>query len=404
MQSSITVRLPFNYAANNQRGAVVWQDNLSWREGLFSDVTVGRLKGIKSTTEYGPILAVYKRLSAAGGNDWPNLSLRRIIMPASEPMGVLEKLFSSFYVVAVDTRLRTLSMVCSFTSRKSIAGSIDITVEYEVKDIRLVMRVADPLLALKKRVEQTVQDVAFDLGYPSLTSIDIRKSLLALEVEREIGIVLYNPLCGPVQWPGNIQALTSQPVIDGLVNQNQEEKNKYIVEKLAAMGITDPFLVTSVLSQSDKDFQIIVQHIQNYAQAQQNNAQSQLQLLQWLSEQNYITRADMQRLIIPLLDDMTSRSNPRGSVSSFLAGGQVTSDRQLPASTDDTSNQQTANQTTPRPTITRRRSVDNDDNPDTIPSDSQNTSHGAASQESHDDDSGPAIKQRRSVSFSDQDE
>jgi primosomal protein N' len=188
------------------------------------------------------------------------------------------------------------------------------------------------------------------------------------------------------------------------VNQNQEEKNKYIVEKLAAMGITDPFLVTSVLSQSDKDFQIIVQHIQNYAQAQQNNAQSQLQLLQWLSEQNYITRADMQRLIIPLLDDMTSRSNPRGSVSSFLAGGQVTSDRQLPASTDDTSNQQTANQTTPRPTITRRRSVDNDDNPDTIPSDSQNTSHGAASQESHDDDSGPAIKQRRSVSFSDQDE
>lgn len=382
----------------------MWQDNLSWKEGLLSDVTIGRLKRIRSTTEYGPILAVYERLSAGGGNDWSNLTLRRIIMPASEPMGVLEKLFSSSYVVAVDTRLRTLSMVCSFTNRQSIVGSIDLTVEYEVKDIRLVMRVADPLLALKKRVEQTVQDVAFDLGYPVLTSIDIRKALLALEAEREIGIVLYNPLCGPVQWPGNIQALTSQPVIDGLVNHNQEEKNKYIVDKLASMGITDPFLVTSVLSQSDKDFQIIVQHIQNYAQAQQNNAQSQLHLLQWLSEQNYITRADMQRLITPLLDDMTSRSNPRASVSSFLAGGQVSSDRQLPASTDDTPNQQTHNQPTPRPTVTKRRSVDHDDNSDTKTSDSQDTSHAAARQESRDDDNGPAIKRRRSVSFSDQDE
>lgn len=401
----------------------MWQNNVSWTEGLFSEVTVGRLGRVKATTEYDPVFAVYERIDKNNANDWYNLKLKRFLMPQGETIGTLEGLFASYYVVAVDTRLRAYSSVCTFTTRRSIVGSVDVTIEYEVKDVQLLMRVEDPLLALKKRVEQTVQDIAFDLGYPRLTSTDIRRALLALDTEREIGIVLYNPLCGAIQWPTNIQDLTASPVIDDLRNQNQDNRNAYRRKKLEEMGITDPYIVTSVLSQDDTDLQVIMQHVQSYASAQQDSLQKQLQLLEWLEERNYITRADMQRLVTPLLDQISNQTTiSRRTANSFLSSGQAATDHQLTSGSkdDDTANRKQvsadiSDDTTPsqapqtnanrrQPTVTRRRTVDSDDSFDTIPPISHASVDDKSSEQATDSSHEPEIKRRRSISFSDPDQ
>lgn len=297
----------------------MWQNNDSWIQGLFSEVPAGRLRNINSSAEHDNVFVIFERIDKNNGNDWHNLKLKRFLMPNREKVSSLEVFFTSYYVVAVDTRLRSYSFMCAFDAHHSVKGIVNITIEYTVKDVELLMRVEDPLLVLKKRVERTVQDMALDLDYSSLTAIDICRALLALDTEREIGIALYNSLCGTIQWSFDTQDQIPNPDTADLRSQDHDSKKASLRQKLESMGISDPAVMASMLAQHDADLEMMIQYIQN---DQQDNLQKQLQFIKWLQDRDYISRADLQNSIRPLLDQLKiTKDSESEEPEKYIVGG-----------------------------------------------------------------------------------
>lgn len=315
----------------------MWQDNLSWKEGLFSVISDGKkFEAIKAGTEWDAVIAVFSRINKQSGTDWANLRLEGMLRPGSPSISRWQNLFGpGYFVVAIDTRLRAMTSKHNIKSREHLRGTISITVEYEVVTPELTLKVADPLERLQDRVSQTVLDLTANRSYQDIEVSYLRDQLINLETEREIGIQIYNALNIMVTWPEEIEDLLRGKTVTNIQAQIQNDLNESKIQKLLDFGITSKEVIARVLSVSDNDFQAIIGHVENLARAYREQEQRDLQLLEWLDERNYLTRPDTQKLADATLDNIITRRNSQ-SVRFDAFALTANDQKQLSSKTDST--------------------------------------------------------------------
>ena len=284
----------------------MWQQNVSWSEGLFSEIPFKRFQQIKTNSP----LAIFTRMNSGKGNDWTNLKLEGIQLPSSPAIRAFDTLFSpDYYIVAVDTRLRKTKCLVDIKTRDNIFGKVEVEIEYQVYSLEALLEVDDPLSRLKDSAGELMQEFVSLRSYSSVNEIEVKGSLSGLEVQGEAGISVKRFFNVKIQWPEAITKTYMQNVIDDLQNKNQLGLNALKVKKLNDFGIHDPVLIASVLSVNDTDFSVIMDHVRNASQAYKDQTERDLGLLNWLKDKDLLTRADVQNVI----DSLTKRINDQGA-------------------------------------------------------------------------------------------
>lgn len=296
----------------------MWQNNVSWKEGLFSEIPFKRFQAIKTKSQWDSPLAIFTRLNPNRGSDWPNLRLEGIQSSTSPAIGAIDTLFSpEYYIVAVDTRLRTTECLVDIKTQDNIVGKIRVTIEYQVFNLETLLSVDDPLSRLKDSAGETIQEFVSRRDYFSVSEIEIKNGLQVLESQGGTGISVKRFFNLQIIWPDAISQRFQKDVLDKLDNKTQRGLNDLKIQKLKDFGINDPILIASVLSQNDADFDVIMNHVRSASQAYKDQAERDLNLLSWLKEKDLLTRADVQNVI----ESLTGRINDQSSASSSVVKG-----------------------------------------------------------------------------------
>lgn len=296
----------------------MWQNNISWVEGLFSEIPFKRFQEIRTKSHWDSPLAIFTRLSPNKGNDWPNLRFEGIQTSTSPAIRAFDTLFSpDYYIVAVDTRLRTTILSMNIRTQDSVSGKLSATIEYQVASLETLLSISDPLARFKDRIGEIIADFISQLEYENVSEIDIKKELRHANEQAETGLSIRGVSGIQIQWPDSITQKLQQSVVDKIDDKTRRKFNDSKIEKLHAFGIHDPILIASVLSQSDTDFEVIMGHVRSASQAYKDQMDRDLNLLNWLKERDLLTRADVQTVI----DSLTGRINDQSSQSSPLLKG-----------------------------------------------------------------------------------
>lgn len=296
----------------------MWQNNISWVEGLFSEIPFKRFQEIRTKSQWDSPLAIFTRLSPNKGNDWPNLRFEGIQTATSPAIRAFDTLFSpDYYIVAVDIRLRTTILSINIRTQDFVSGKLSATIEYQAMSLEALLNISDPLARLKDRISELIIDFVSQRDYESVSEMEIKKELRHTNEQSETGLAIRGVSGIQIQWPDSITQKLQQSVVDKIDDKTRRKFNDSKVEKLHAFGIHDPILIASVLSQSDTDFEVIMGHVRSASQAYKDQADRDLSLLNWLKERDLLTRSDVQNVI----DSLTGRINDQASQSSPLLKG-----------------------------------------------------------------------------------
>lgn len=299
-------------------GGTMWQNNVSWAEVLFSEIPFKRFQEIKTKSQWDSPLAIFTRLNPDKGNDWSNLRLEGIQSQSSPTIRAFDTLFSpNYYIVAVDTRLRTTVCLTDVKTQDNITGKVSVTIEYQATSLEILLSVDDPLSRLKDRAGEEIQEYVSHRDYFSVSENGIKDSLQMLEVQSETGIFIKRFFNLKINWPESITQRFQKDVLSKIDDTTQRALNDLKVQKLKDFGINDPILIASVLSQSDSDFDVIMGHVRSGSQAYKDQMERDLNLLSWLKEKDLLTRADIQNVV----DSLTTRINDQSSLASPLLRG-----------------------------------------------------------------------------------
>ena len=300
----------------------MWQNNVSWVEGLFSEIPFKRFQAIKTKSQWDAPLAIFTRVNPKEGNIWPNLRLEGIQSPTSPEIRRLDTVFSpDYYIVAIDTRLKRSECNISIRTRDYIAGEVRVTVEYQVSNLETLLSIEDPLASLKDRVEEEIRNIASSKEYSALGDIEMKNAIEMLDLQDETGITLKRFVNLTVDWPESITKILVNGVVDGIDDQAQRNLNKLKINKLNEFGITDPILIASVLSKKDTDFNVIMDHVRSISSGYNEQMERDLRLLNWLKDQDLLTRADVQNVV----GSLTNRINDQSTLGSPIIKGLMSS-------------------------------------------------------------------------------
>ncbi|MBV6394194.1 MAG: hypothetical protein KPEEDBHJ_03446 [Anaerolineales bacterium] len=296
----------------------MWQNNISWVEGLFSEIPFKRFQEIRTKSQWDSPLAIFTRLNPNRGNDWPNLRFEGIQSSTSPAIRAFDTLFSpDYYIVAVDTRVRTTILSVNIKTQDHITGKVSTTIEYQAVSIETLLNVGDPLASMKDRAGEMIKDFIARRDYEDISETEVKNELRRLHEQVETGLVIKGVSGIHIEWPESITQRLQKSVIDKIDDKTQRKLNDLKVEKLNSFGIHDPILIASVLSQSDGDFEVIMGHVRSASQAYKDQMDRDLSLLNWLKERDLLARADVQNVI----DSLTGRINDQASQSSPLLKG-----------------------------------------------------------------------------------
>ncbi len=337
----------------------MWQSNSSWKAGIFSEIPFKRFQEIKTKSQWDSPLALFTRVNPNKGNDWPNLRLEGIQSATSPGIGAFGSLFSpNYYIIAIDTRLLSTDFSAEINSMDNIAGKVSLTVEYKVASLERILSFADPLQALKDRVQEGIQDSCAYLSYRSINPTSIRNSVKAIHAELTVGLAVNGISNIKITWPESITEPLSGMTVTDLTTEAKNRANAQKIQKLQDFGITDPVLIATVLSNGDRDFASIMLHVQNLSQAYQDQATRDEKLFNWLVDKDYISQADVKNLIDPLMNRMNNQNSDSGSVTRAIMSSSLDARRQLPGDGDEG---KSANQNSGGSPIKGTRRVHRDD-------------------------------------------
>jgi hypothetical protein len=295
----------------------MWQNNVSWIEGLFSEIPFKRFQTIKTKSQWDSPLAIFTRLNPNNGNDWPNLRFEGIQSPSSPTIRPFDTLFSpDYYIVAVDTRKKTTACLIDIKTQDNITGKVSVTIEYQVVSLETLLSIDDPLSRLKARIGEVILEFVSHRDYFSVNEAYIKDSLQMVEAQGETGISVKRLFNLQIIWPESITQRFQKDVLGKIDDKTQRGLNDLKIQKLKDFGINDPILIASVLGQSDTDFDVIMGHVRNASQAYKDQMDRDLSLLNWLKEKDLLTRADVQNVI----ESLTLRINDQSSPSPLLKG------------------------------------------------------------------------------------
>lgn len=300
----------------------MWQNNESWKEGLFSEIPFKRFQAIKTKSQWDSPLAIFTRLNPSKGNDWPNLRLEGIQSPLSPPIRAFDTLFSpDYYIVAVDARTKTTECLVDIKTQDNITGKIRVTIEYQVSSLEILLTIDDPLSRLKDRTGEKIQDFVSRKDYFSVNEMDIKNNLQGSESQGETGITIKRFFNLQITWPESISQRFQKDVLGKLDDKTQRGLNDLKIQKLKDFGINDPVLIASVLSQDDSDFDVIMNHVRSASKSYNDQVQRDFDLLSWLKDKDLLTRADVQSVI----ESLTARINDESSLSTSVVKGLLSS-------------------------------------------------------------------------------
>jgi len=275
----------------------MWQTNFSWKEGLFSEVPFKRFQTIRTKSQWDSPLAIFTRLSPEKGNDWSNLRLEGIHLSTSPAISMFDTTFSpKYYIIAIDTRLRSTICLVDVKAQDNSEGNVSVTVEYQVSNPEVLLTINDPISTLKERTKEAIRELVSYSDHFAINETDIKNNLQMLEVKGELGISIKHFYNIQIVW----NELIKQKTKDNLgttLNKTQYEINDLKTNKLKNFGVSDPILIANILSQQDSDFETIVDYARIIAGTHKEQLDRDLNLLNWLTEKDLLTRADVQKVI-----------------------------------------------------------------------------------------------------------
>lgn len=300
----------------------MWQSNVSWKEGLFSEIPFKRFQAIKTKSQWDAPLAIFTRLNPTGGDNWPNLRLEGIQSSTSPAIGAMDTLFGpSYYIVAVDTRLRTTECLVTIKTQDKISATVHVTVEYQVESLEILLRTDDPISRLKDRANETIQEYASQRSYFTINESDLKNGL-RLETQNDMGVSIKRFFNVQINWPDSISKKLEQTVVNQIDAQTQDAFNQIKIQKLNEYGIYDKVVIANVLSRSDADFEVVMQEVREVRGNIKDQAQRDEKMFDWLAKNGYLTRADVQNVI----DSLTNRANDISSLPMMKGNNLLSSD------------------------------------------------------------------------------
>lgn len=260
----------------------MWQDNLSWQEGLYSNIPWRRGNKIRA----GEPLAFFSRVNSAGNNDWANLRFEGIMEHDSRPLSTLDTLFGKQnYIVAINTRIRTITTDIEVISKDNIRGRIELSLDYKVIDVGQLLEFEDPLQTLLDRIGEVVRQTIATQDFQAISSSEINVRVRSANLKRLIGIEILDSR-NFAEWPKNITDALGEITTTEMFNTKK-------IEKLVSFGISDKLLIAAVLSKGDQVYEAVMEMMQAFSDSQRDQYNRELELLQWLSEKDYLSKADV---------------------------------------------------------------------------------------------------------------
>lgn len=358
----------------------MWQANESWRYGLFNPLDIRRFSSISINSSTDMPIAVFRRRNLTGEIEYQNLQLIKILNQPGDTLGKLDTLKGGFYYVAIENRRLTVQINVNLISSDGILGNCQLNIEYQVSNLDALFTIADPVAGMRARIEQAVQFIASQYEHTQLTIREVMEAVYDLNHRQDVGLHITNAFVEPLAWVDvvNVQAaITIQNQQDAI----QRNQRRIIIDKMKDLGVNNKLLETALLSRVDKDYNVVMQQIQAFMQANKDDAHARIEILQWLADNNYISRDQLDPLIQSAIGVVTS---PQPTASDMLLGTQPSTTALPPAnrstltpsllpptvnSTPTPSTNRSSNPTTPpanqqqlnqsNPVVNRRRPLKN---------------------------------------------
>lgn len=246
----------------------MWQNNASWKEGLFLEIPFKRFQAIKTQSKWDSPLAIFTRINKHQGNEWSNLRFTGIQSSSSPTISAFDTLFSpEYYVVAIDTRVRTTKHQVEIKTVDNIPGTVSVTIEYQVVSLEILFNIEDPLTRLKDLVGEKIFEFVSRKNFSSMYEVEMKKSLQDLETIGLTGIKVNQYINFKIEWADFVEKTVQKDSLDRLEAIALRDLNEIRIQKLRDFGISDPVLIASVLSRRDSDFNVIMDHVRNISQA-----------------------------------------------------------------------------------------------------------------------------------------
>jgi len=293
-------------------GGTMWQDNISWQEGLLSEVPFKRFQAIRIESPWNSPLAIFARLNPNLGTDWTNLHLERILSFDSPAMNTL---FSKeYYIVAVDTRPRTTECLIDIETQDRVVGKVRCILEYQVSKLESLFSVDDPLSMLKSKVEGMVRGLISKKSFFSIDESEINNDLRDFDLGVKVGLIVKRVFNLQIHWSESVLQRFQQDMRARNDYMEQISLNKLKIMKLKDFGLDNPIVIASVISQNAQDFDIIMNNIRNASQGSKNHTEREIILLSWIIEKGLLAKADIQALV----DSLATSINDESLLSSSI--------------------------------------------------------------------------------------
>jgi len=173
-----------------------WQKNQTWSSGLLSEIPVARWKDVRGSENVD--ILVFERSGDASPHP-NNLRFLQVLRADSSPF----KTFwnpNRFLCVAVDLRVRSLSVECYFTTADMFSGSVEVRILYRVTDSQKVVTGAEDALAqLSLNCQATITKFAGEREQATASIEAIRQSLRQMQVD-SLGLALVDVSILRLEW------------------------------------------------------------------------------------------------------------------------------------------------------------------------------------------------------------
>ena len=283
----------------------MWQDNLSWKERLFYNIPYKRGQSIKP----GEPRAFFTRVNNSGDDDWPNLRLEGIQGPDSPPYSWIETILGpEYYIVAIDTRVRTIKTEVDVQSKDHIPGEIQLSINHQVIDLKALLGFEDPLEFLTERVSEAVRLVCTKMDFQTITEQIVNQAATSVDLRKMMGLNILRTTSA-IRWPAEIVETLGELTTKRITEHTRNEANNLKIEKLKEFGITDKFLMTVVLGKEDADFGRIIEYVQAASQASNDQYNRELELLKWMAENDYLSGPDLAKVKDGLVDRLNRQAD-----------------------------------------------------------------------------------------------
>lgn len=173
-----------------------WQKNQTWSSGLLSEIPVARWKDVRGSGNVD--ILVFERSGDASPHP-NNLKFLQVLRADSPP-------FRTFWnpnrllCVAVDLRVRSLSVECYFTTADMFNGSVEVRIQYRVIDSqKVVIGAEDTLAQLSLNCQATVTKFASEHEQATASIEAIKRSLRQMQVD-SLGLTVVDVSIPRLEW------------------------------------------------------------------------------------------------------------------------------------------------------------------------------------------------------------